>query len=110
MDDALQQKYNAICFLSVLSAIVLLAAVGAGLVSMGKQVEGLGIAAAVTGLIGVLGTFRPKSAASATDVANAVTAQQPSNQPGAVTIQPPVTVTADAPADTPATEGPAWTQ
>jgi hypothetical protein len=55
-------KHTLIAFVAVLISIVLLVAIGAGLVAMGRTVEALGVGAAVSGLIGVLGTFRPAKA------------------------------------------------
>lgn len=50
-----------VAFLAVLLAIVVLVIAGAILAMNGKSAEALGIGGAVTGLIGVIGTFRPKS-------------------------------------------------
>lgn len=47
-------------FVSVLIAIVVLSSVAAVLAWNAKPVEALGLSGAVTGLIGVLGTFRPR--------------------------------------------------
>lgn len=58
--------FNLIAFLSVIGAIVILVIVGAILAINAKSVEALGIAGAVTGLIGVVGTFKPRSASEAT--------------------------------------------
>lgn len=52
--------HNLIAFLATLLAIVVLVLVGAWMASTGRPAEALGIGGAVTGLIGVIGTFRPK--------------------------------------------------
>ena len=69
-------KLAAICFLATLLAIVLLAMTGALVlvfgdyqneVNVAKVVGALSfIAAAITGLVGVIGTFRPKGEPTAT--------------------------------------------
>lgn len=48
-------------FMAVLAAIVLLYGIGAVLAWSGKPMEALGLGGAGTGLIGVLGTFKPRS-------------------------------------------------
>lgn len=53
--------HNLIAFLATLVAIVVLVLVGAWMASMGRPAEALGIGGAVTGLIGVIGTFRPRN-------------------------------------------------
>jgi hypothetical protein len=53
--------HNLIAFLATLVAIVILVSVGAYMAANGKPAEALGIGGAVTGLIGVIGTFRPRS-------------------------------------------------
>lgn len=55
------ELHTLIAFLSVLAAIVALVIAGALLALNGKSAEALGIGGAVTGLIGVIGTFRPKA-------------------------------------------------
>ncbi len=64
----MSEKYNLIAFLSVLAAIVGLVALGAYHAKQGQSTEALGIGAAVTGLIGVIGTFRPKNSPENQDV------------------------------------------
>ncbi len=64
----MSEKYNLIAFLSVLASIVGLVALGASLARQGQSTEALGIGAAVTGLIGVIGTFRPKASPENQDV------------------------------------------
>lgn len=55
------EKYAVICFLSCLIAIVVLVCVGAYMSANGRPAEALGIGGAVTGLIGVIGTFKPRT-------------------------------------------------
>jgi len=52
--------HQLIAFLATLSAIVVLVILGAYMATQGKPAEALGIGGAVTGLIGVIGTFRPR--------------------------------------------------
>ena len=52
--------HSLIAYLATLLAIVLLVVAGAWMAVSGKNIEAMGIGGAVTGLIGVLGTFRPK--------------------------------------------------
>jgi len=52
--------HSLIAYLSTLAAIVILVLAGAYMAVSGKNIEAVGIGGAVTGLIGVLGTFRPK--------------------------------------------------
>lgn len=61
-----------IAFGLLLFAICYLATVAAWLAAQGKYAEALGFGGITTGLVGVLGTFRPKGA---------VTIDQPANQP-----------------------------
>lgn len=58
--------HNLIAFLATLVAIVVLVIVGAWMASTGRPAEALGIGGAVTGLIGVIGTFRPRNQQSET--------------------------------------------
>lgn len=57
----MNQFHALIAFLSTLVAIVILVLVGAWMAINGRNAEALGIGGAVTGLIGVIGTFRPKT-------------------------------------------------
>lgn len=69
-------KISAFCYLATLIAIVMLAITGALVlvfgdyqseVNVAKVIGALGfIAAAITGLVGVIGTFRPKGDPAAT--------------------------------------------
>lgn len=63
------QLHTLVAFLSTLTAIVVLVLAGSWLAGSGKSAEALGIGAAVTGLIGVLGTFRPRTQQPVQDVA-----------------------------------------
>lgn len=56
----MSDKHALIAFCATLGAIVILYALGAYLASNGKAVEALGLGGAGTGLIGVLGTFKPR--------------------------------------------------
>lgn len=57
----MNQFHGLIAFLATLVAIVILVLVGAWMAINGRNAEALGIGGAVTGLIGVIGTFRPKT-------------------------------------------------
>lgn len=59
-----------ICFISTLASIVALVVTGAVLGTQGHSTEALGIGAAVTGLIGVIGTFRPKTTEDEVEITN----------------------------------------
>lgn len=65
-------RHPLIAFGLLLFAICYLATVAAWLAAQGKYAEALGFGGITTGLVGVLGTFRPKSA---------VTIDQPANKP-----------------------------
>ncbi len=54
------QRHSLIAYIATLVAVVLLVGIGAALAAWGKYSEALGVGGAVTGLIGVLGTFRPR--------------------------------------------------
>lgn len=55
----MNERHILIAFLATLVAIVVLVITGAIMAANGKPVEALGIGGAVTGLIGVIGTFKP---------------------------------------------------
>ena len=57
----MNDRYQLVAFLATLCAIVILVALGAYMATQGKSAEALGIGGAVTGLIGVIGTFRPRN-------------------------------------------------
>jgi hypothetical protein len=54
------QHHSIIAYIATLVAVVLMVAISAWLAAYGRYSEALGVGGAVTGLIGVLGTFRPK--------------------------------------------------
>jgi hypothetical protein len=54
-------NHTLIAFLATLGAIVVLVGIAVFAASDGRSFEALGIGGAVTGLIGVLGTFRPRT-------------------------------------------------
>ena len=56
----MSERHNLVAFLCVLGAIVLLFTIASVLLYFGKSVEAVGIGGVMTGLIGVLGTFRPQ--------------------------------------------------
>lgn len=55
------ERHNLIAFCALLGAICYLATVAAVLASQAKYAEALGFGGITTGLVGVLGTFRPRS-------------------------------------------------
>lgn len=55
------QHQALIAYLATVAAIVVLVLAGAYMAVNGRNAEALGIGGAVTGLIGVLGTFKPKT-------------------------------------------------
>jgi hypothetical protein len=55
------KQHNLIAFLATLTAIVVLVGMALIALSRGQSLEAVGIGGAVTGLIGVLGTFRPRT-------------------------------------------------
>lgn len=62
MNDA---RHSLIAFGSLLFAICYLATIAALLAYNGKYAEALGFGGLTTGLVGVLGSFRPKSTSDA---------------------------------------------
>lgn len=66
----MNDRHQLIAFLATLCAIVILVALGAYMASVGKSAEALGIGGAVTGLIGVIGTFRPRTNAGSGGMAS----------------------------------------
>ena len=63
----IDRHHSLIAYLSTLFGIVVLVVVGAWIAMKGNSTEALGIGGAVTGLIGVLGTFRPRNATAETN-------------------------------------------
>ena len=70
----MNDRNQLIAYLSTLGAIVMLVAIGAVLAYNGKSVEAVGVAAAVTGLIGVIKL--PQRAATNANVEKADTVNQ----------------------------------
>jgi hypothetical protein len=64
----IDRHHSLIAYLSTLFGIVILVVVGAWIAVQGHSTEALGIGGAVTGLIGVLGTFRPRNASAETNI------------------------------------------
>lgn len=58
-----EDKHNLIAFLATLGAIIILFIAACVCLVVGKSVEAIGIGGVMTGLIGVLGTFRPRQTA-----------------------------------------------
>lgn len=56
------ERHNLIAFGILVGAICYLASIAALLAFYGKYAEALGFGGLTTGLVGVLGTFRPKAA------------------------------------------------
>jgi hypothetical protein len=57
------ERHTLIAFMSVLGSIVLLFCIASILLYFGKSVEAIGIGGVMTGLIGILGTFKPRTTA-----------------------------------------------
>lgn len=55
------ERHSLIAFSTLVGAICYLATIAAILAYAGKYAEALGFGGLTTGLVGVLGTFRPKS-------------------------------------------------
>jgi hypothetical protein len=72
------EQHQLIAYLATLGAIVALVAIGAALAATGKSLEAVGVAAAVTGLIGVI-----KLPASRLPAANVERAETVNQAPGA---------------------------
>lgn len=62
----MSERHTLIAFCAVLTAICYLASIAAFLAFQGKYAEALGFGGITTGLVGVIGTFRPKSGSSDT--------------------------------------------
>ena len=60
-----EDKHTLIAFLATLGAIVVLFVAACVCLAFSKSVEAIGIGGVMTGLIGVLGTFRPRSSPTA---------------------------------------------
>lgn len=57
----MSDRHSLIAFLAVIATILILVITGAIMSSQGNSTEALGIGGAVTGLIGIAGTFKPKT-------------------------------------------------
>jgi hypothetical protein len=57
----MNERHSIIAFIAVLVAICYLATIAAILAYQGKYAEALGFAGITTGLVGVIGTFRPRA-------------------------------------------------
>ena len=58
----MNEKYTLVAFLATLAAIVSLSVTGALMATNGRPAEALGLGVAISGLIGVIGTFKPRNA------------------------------------------------
>lgn len=63
----MKDRHPLIAFAALLVAICYLATIAAVLAFYGKYAEALGFGGLTTGLVGVLGTFRPKASEQAID-------------------------------------------
>ena len=57
----MNERHTLIAFCAVLTAICYLASIAAYLAYCGKYAEALGFGGITTGLVGVIGTFRPRA-------------------------------------------------
>ena len=73
-------KYSLIAFVALLISIVRLTGIGAASCALARPYEALGLGATVSGLIGMLGTFRPTKPGTA--IASAETVDTGSPAPG----------------------------
>lgn len=70
-------RHSLLAFCAILLSICYLASIAAFLAYQGKYAEALGFGGLTTGLVGVLGTFRPRSS---------VTVDNPPNDPVQVEV------------------------
>lgn len=75
------QRHSLIAFSLLLFAICYLATVAAVLAYMGKYAEALGFGGITTGLVGVIGTFRPKADTPTGTPADPVSVKETEPQP-----------------------------
>jgi hypothetical protein len=61
------ERHSLIAFCAVLLAICYLASIAAFLAYQGKYAEALGFGGITTGLVGVIGTFRPRASTDTQD-------------------------------------------
>lgn len=57
----MSERHTLIAFLSCLAAICYLASIAAVLAWFGRYVEALGFGGLTTGLVGLIGTFKPRT-------------------------------------------------
>lgn len=70
-------RHNLIAFLATLGAIIILFIAACICLGFGKSVEAIGIGGVMTGLIGVLGTFRPRQSVTPPQQADPQSDPQP---------------------------------
>lgn len=68
----MNERHTLIAFIAILLAICYLATIAALLAREGKYAEALGFGGLTTGLVGVIGTFRPKAATANVEKADTV--------------------------------------
>ena len=73
----MNNRHTLIAFLATLLSIVIMVIVATFAAANGRSIEALGIGGAVTGLIGVLGTFKPRTVNLDDPIANPITEQTP---------------------------------
>jgi len=71
------ERHTLIAFLATLIAIVIMVGMALVALARGQSLEAVGIGGAVTGLIGVLGTFKPRTTMPDTPPSTIPTEQQP---------------------------------
>ncbi len=74
----MSERHSLIAFVAVLLAICYLASIAAWLAYTGRYAEALGFGGITTGLVGVIGTFRPRGASPD---GQKVEVDQPANNP-----------------------------
>lgn len=68
----MNDRHSLVAFCAILSAICYLASIAALLAYTGRYAEALGFGGLTTGLVGVIGTFRPKGATANVEKAETV--------------------------------------
>lgn len=84
-------RYNLVAFLATLVAIVILYGLASLLAWTGKAVESLGLSGVGTGLIGVLGTFRPRTGGISDEQTKTLIDKVPPATGDAANVPPPPT-------------------
>jgi hypothetical protein len=74
----MNERHSLIAFCAILFAICYLATIAAVLAYTARYAEALGFGGLTTGLVGVIGTFRPKGSTSNVENAENVNQGQPS--------------------------------